>query len=126
MLRHGGSENKKMKSRTRDGLLLVSLLLVTLVLCEAVVMLAKHLNRRISVENPPKVASMILSNTYAYTDGFGRLYFDTCPSPGAHMDAPTPPGEERRRCQKDVVELLPKESLNKKGKWCITIHFEED
>lgn len=45
-------------------------------------------------------------NGYLRLTKTGRLVIDLCPSDAAHMDAPTLPGDERRRCMSDVVDLL--------------------
>lgn len=63
---------------------------------------------------------------YAYTDFFGRLVFDTCPTDQAHLAAETPPGQERRRCRKYVEDLLPQRSRGKRGRWVVKIDFVPD
>ena len=64
-----------------------------------------------------------LEGRYAYLDSFGRLYFDKCPTPQAHLTVISPPDEERRRCCTSVDELLPPGSIGKKGTWKFKIEF---
>lgn len=68
----------------------------------------------------------ILEDSYAYIDGFGRLYFDRCPSLEDHLEAVPAPGEERRTCQVGIEDLVPEGTLGQRGRWLITVRFRPE
>lgn len=62
----------------------------------------------------------VLEDYYARVDGFGRLYFDKCPSDAEHLLAQAPEGKERPGCRiyaSDLIDTLG----GKKGSWKMLI-----
>lgn len=49
---------------------------------------------------------------YLKQDIFGRVFIDRCATDEEHMNAPTEPGDDRRRCRVYLSSLIPKELLD--------------
>lgn len=80
-------------------------------------------DQRIGRDPQPVKRSVTLEKRYGYTDYWGRLVFDVCQDDQTHLLAPTPPGEERRRCRFWGEDLLPQEARGRRGNWTIEVTF---
>lgn len=56
----------------------------------------------------------------------GQLVLDACPSDPEHLVDPKSSDMERPTCRQLLQNLVPAGWLGKRGKWHITIAFEED
>jgi len=60
----------------------------------------------------------------AYVSGNEQLVFDECSDDLQHMVVAPKPDEERRRCRKYLIDLIPPEWFHRKGKFTIIAVFE--
>lgn len=67
-----------------------------------------------------------LSSHYLRLDHFGRLIFDQCPTDQDHLLHPLSTDGERSTCRHSLANFVPAHMFQRKGRWRVSLTFEED